>query len=886
MAKKTNISGLVPEKMPAGEPMQIILQKIDVRKSVRTEQDIPKWRNALRSAEGLNPRRQLLYALYADVEIDGHVESVVGKRLDAVTSANWQFVDQDGAPVDAINELIDSVGFDELLQEIVKARFWGYSILEPKFWKGVDDTSEMSAGLIPRNHYRVEAGVISYDGIGEAGINIREGIYLKTVMEVGRIDDLGLYLKAAPYQILKRGGVGDWAAFIQTFGSPIIDAVWDGVNEKDRQALVDATANMGPGGSIIRPAGTEVNFKENRAKDTGDAHGAFLAFLNKEISKALLGSTETTEASTSSGYAQSKTHQEEDDAKHDNDIAYVRKVLNSRFVRVLQAHGFDTVGGRFIVQGESQELSKKESFDIHLRLVQELGLPVDDDFFYETYGLPKPENYDQLKKQKQEAKQPPADPADPEPEPGKKKPGKQPKAEEEEIDANLSAGAFEGFMTRLRRFFGEAPAVTTGATLSCCTAPHIHLAAADEKADDALIRRLYDAGGKAVFDAELFWHTSGVLLGGFHAGWKGLDASALSIDPSFTYGGNDPAMLTAFEQNLFQFSAGKTLAMVQELNQLFRGTTSFEEFYQLAKSRTEVFNREWLETEYNTAALTGEAAATYHRLKSKVRIFPYWQYKTVGDHLVRPAHALLNGMILPANDPRWDKLFPPNGWNCRCAVAPRLANEFDTSKLKEMRRRADAYLNSIQGQKELATGWGVNRASSGQVFTANQQYVRKFKGKASKQLNALGPADFDLPSYSNAKKAGVYPAPPYEGTAAEFYDSLKEHQGTKALFDYNSRPLAVQKGNFDRHSQDGSKKRAHRTEWLTAMNQALNAPDEVWVNGSSLEEIVYVKYYEDRTMVVRGRIGVQGISLVSWFDLAETRLAIDKVRRGLLVFKK
>lgn len=47
---------------------------------------------------------------------------------------------------------------------------------------------------------------------------------------------------------------------------------------------------------------------------------------------------------------------------------------------------------------------------------------------------------------------------------------------------------------------------------------------------------------------------------------------------------------------------------------------------------------------------------------------PYWQYHAVMDDRVRPTHAALNGLILPANHPFWNDHFPPWGFSCRCAV--------------------------------------------------------------------------------------------------------------------------------------------------------------------------------------------------------------------------
>src|SRR5690606_2482723 len=210
-------------------------------------------------------------------------------------------------------------------------------------------------------------------------VNIREGIYANTVMEVGKITDLGLYMKAAPYQILKRGGLGDYAAFIQTYGNFLIDATWDGVDETQRVALSKSLEELGAGGALIRPSGTTVEIKENNVNATGDAHGSVFRLMNNEMSKALLGATDTTESSSSSGYAQSKTHEDQDDVKHENDISYCRKNLNSRFIKLMNAAGIDTRGGWFIVQGEETELTKNESFTIHKGLANEVGLPIEDD---------------------------------------------------------------------------------------------------------------------------------------------------------------------------------------------------------------------------------------------------------------------------------------------------------------------------------------------------------------------------------------------------------------------------------------------------------------------------------------------------------------------------
>jgi phage gp29-like protein len=388
-------------------PIKIINQQIDVRPFTRREQDVPNWRAALQNAESRVPRRNLLYDLYADVVLDAHVTAVWGKRIDAVTGANWQFVDNDGQPIDEINQLIDSIGFDELLDELLNSKTWGYTILEPEFYKNSNGKWEVNPNLIPRLNYRPHKGIVAYQATGDEGINIREGIYAKTVMEVGRPTDLGLLLKAALYYVLKRGSLGDYAMFVQVFGNPIIDATWDGFDEKQRQQLLTAISELGSGGALVRPDGTSISLIENKTAGN-EPHPNFINLLNREISKCLLGTTETTESSNSSGYAQSKTHGEQDDKKHETDLTFIRRCLNSHFIKVLEAHGFNTANGYFMIQGEETELNKTESYAIQKSLVTDLGLPVDDDFFYETYGIPKPDNYETLKKEGELKKDGPA----------------------------------------------------------------------------------------------------------------------------------------------------------------------------------------------------------------------------------------------------------------------------------------------------------------------------------------------------------------------------------------------------------------------------------------------------------------------------------------------
>ncbi|MBA3899523.1 MAG: DUF935 family protein, partial [Bacteroidetes bacterium] len=317
----------------------------------------------------------------------------------AATNVDWVFLDKEGKEVDFMMEWIDSPDFELLVSEILNSKMWGYSMLEFDFY------ADGTWGIynIPRKHMRPELGLVAFEQTANNGVFVREGNYANTVLEVGNEKDLGLLLSAAQYVIYKRGNFGDWAQFSEVFGMPLIDAVWDGYNEDQRVMLLEALEAMGSGGQLVRPAGTTVEFKQGAANNpNGDLYKNFIETCNAEISKLILGQTETTESSESSGYAQASIHAGTENDINRNDRNFIRRNLNRRVCKILEVNGVDIKGGYFAIKNDNEEyVSKKERLEMDIRMKNEAKLPISDDYFYETYGIEKPEDYE---KQKQDMK--------------------------------------------------------------------------------------------------------------------------------------------------------------------------------------------------------------------------------------------------------------------------------------------------------------------------------------------------------------------------------------------------------------------------------------------------------------------------------------------------
>ena len=826
---------------------QTIIQELIIKAPTRKSIDVGEWRTALRAAD--MGRMKQLYDLYEDLLIDGVLSDAIDKRIMAVTNSAITFQDANGKEIVEMFDIIDSTDFEELLKTIMNRVFWGRSGGEFNFTDG------FRFEPIPAQHIGLESRSILRNAFDAQGIPYEGDDHL---LILGKPRQYGVMLKTAPFAIWKRGGFGDYAQWLEIFGMPQRVGKYSSYDSESRKLLEQALEQAGSAPYVVIPKESEVETTNNTGSgSSGTSYNDFRRACNEEMLITVLGQTLTTVQNETGARSLGEVHKEVEEGKNKADMRYVQRVLNYIVLPLMEKRGFPVSGGSFVFPESATELSVNDV----LMLSDIMEIP--QSFLHDKYSIPVPQNGEPIARRMGGLSSPYQ---------GKVYAGggrMDSGGDGEEIE-----NADHTFLERVRSFFALAP--QGGAT------GFLPINLNDQQLHDRIIKHAINQGG---FMPELFEWISNDLI-------SALSKKAVRMaDLGFTYGYQSDAFRTAQELNIFQFSAAKTLAESQRLNELYREAKSFEEFHRMASAELDVFNKTWQRTEYQTATLISESAETYNRLNSKKELFNIWMYKTVGDDKVRQEHREIDGIVLPADDVRWNKIWPPNGWKCRCYIVPRMRHEVTDSEIAESRVRVDAFLQTDEWKRSAASGFGVNRAALPEIFTADQQYIAKFPDNASKWLKNVNYREYGLKSFEQYRKAAGSNAPVYQGTTAEFAAGLARENGRTFLTDFNDRKIG-----FDVTAWEAAHKNkiAERLQFVKAAAETLKLPDEVWVNArqdvykitkdvtakwkqarkgkpvNKFSQYVFLKYYSDKTIAVIANIsGGTVYDVVTWFPVAE-----------------
>lgn len=271
----------------------------------------------LRAANG-GDNRDLLTLAEDMEERDTHYASVLGQRKRAVSGIEPVIMPGDDKDprakraADEFAKVVEAPTFDDMVDNLLDALGKGYAAVQP-LW----DFGEMWR---PRKYKRHDPRRFQFDADDELRIrtaNDQRGLEVppytlivhRPRLKSGLTVRSGLARLVCWTFMLKSYTLQDWAAFLEVFGMPLRVGRYDAMASADeKRVLLRAVRDLATDAAAIIPKGMEIDFIEAKGGSGNAVFGAMADYLDKQVSKAVIGQTMTTDEGSSR--AQSEVHDE------------------------------------------------------------------------------------------------------------------------------------------------------------------------------------------------------------------------------------------------------------------------------------------------------------------------------------------------------------------------------------------------------------------------------------------------------------------------------------------------------------------------------------------------------------------------------------------------
>ena len=215
------------------------------------------------------------------------------------------------------------------------------------------------------------------------GIDYHEPEWFGNLIEVGRPDDLGLYLKASLHCIPKKNVLAAWDVFSEIFGMPLRVATTGSRDQKEVDRISDMMNRMGQAGYAVLPTGTEIQIVESAKSDAFNVYDKRVDRANSEISKLIIGQTMTIEDGSS--LSQSQTHLKVFENLVESDAKLLANTINNQLIPRMISHGFPLQGYHF-AWDDSPSYTPEQQMEYEKMISDRYE--VDGKYFADKYNMP------------------------------------------------------------------------------------------------------------------------------------------------------------------------------------------------------------------------------------------------------------------------------------------------------------------------------------------------------------------------------------------------------------------------------------------------------------------------------------------------------------------
>lgn len=225
-------------------------------------------------------------------------------------------------------------------------------------------------------------------------------------------------------------------------------------------------------------------------------------------------------------------------------------------------------------------------------------------------------------------------------------------------------------------------------------------------------------------------------------------------------------------------------------------------------------------------------------------------------------------------------MWPPNDYGCRCEGIQH------PGKTKNIASGKD-YISQVFTTDSQLKNFAVNRAETGVVFNQNQMYINQLSGDKNKNINEYTFNDYGLKKIIELQDT-LKPIKLDSNITPENVHKLFNNNASTAVYnamgfnDYLGRKLILKELDFKKHlSGDYVDESKNRHQLFGIIKDIITNPSEVYLRTfkRSTEQIRYIKFYMNESVIVDCEISNDGLEIKTWF----INKAGDFPRAGLLI---
>jgi len=376
--------------------------KANVERYSNTKETLETLRRAIETAESsLYPNRYNLLQIYHTITKDPHLTALINHRKERIKGLSYSLIK---TTVDRIEpkstQIFSQYWFKNFLDYTLDAIFFGNSLVEVYAAQG-EDPDAVSLNLIPREFVIPEAGQIKLSPEQQTGeISYLEAPYDTLTLDISQNLDpkaLGALLPVAKYVLFKNEALLNWSQYTEIFGQPLRVATTDSDDIDELDSIASFLANLGRSGYMIKNSSTSVEFLGSDSKgSTTELYADFVDYLDKQVSKAIVGGTMLTDEGSSR--SQAEVHERGSLIFTKADMRFVETVINRLLIPKLQNLGIITEKNLLFRFEEPDLATIEEKILIDTFLLEHFEI-LDRNYFQKRYGVSlRPKNPTELKK--------------------------------------------------------------------------------------------------------------------------------------------------------------------------------------------------------------------------------------------------------------------------------------------------------------------------------------------------------------------------------------------------------------------------------------------------------------------------------------------------------